>query len=111
MSSVIHRNSPIPTQRKKVFQTTEDDQEFVTIEVLQGESRVASENRLLGHFTLSELPPAPAGANRIEVTFQIDRDGIVHVNALDVGSRRSQSIVISGQRGLTEDEIRRAQGQ
>lgn len=111
MSSIITRNSPIPTQRKKVFQTTEDDQEFVTIEVLQGESRVAADNRLLGNFTLAELPPAPAGANRIEVTFQIDRDGIVHVNALDVGSRRSQSIVISGQRGLTEDEIRRAQGQ
>ena len=80
----------------------------MSISVLQGESPVASENRLLGTFNLSDIPPRIAGAPRIEVTFDIDSDGIVHVHAVDLETRKSQSIVITDQSGLSEDEIRRA---
>jgi molecular chaperone DnaK len=109
MSTIIPRNSAIPTQRKKVFTTTEENQDIVSIAVLQGESPIASDNRLLGTFNLADIPPRGAGQPRVEVTFDVDSDGIVHVHALDIETRQSQSIVITDHGGLTEDEIRRAQ--
>jgi molecular chaperone DnaK len=80
----------------------------VAVAVLQGESDSASDNRMLGTFNLSEIPPQPAGSPRIEVTFAIDTDGIVHVSAKDIASGHVQSVVITDHGGLSEDEIRRA---
>lgn len=109
MSVVIPRNTPLPAQMKKVFTTTEDNQQVVSISVLQGESEHAAENRLLGTFNLADIPAASAGAARIEVTFDIDTDGIVHVSACDMATDRMQSIVITDHSGLSDDDIRRAQ--
>ncbi len=108
MSTVIQRNASLPAQAKKVYSTTEDNQPLVSISVLQGESETASENRLLGTFTLTDIPAAPAGQPRIEVTFSIDTDGIVHVSACDLATDRMQGIVISDQGGMSDEEMRRA---
>lgn len=108
MSVVIPRNTPLPAQLKKVFTTTEDLQQVVSISVLQGDSDVGSENRLLGTFNLAEVPPQPQGTPRIEVTFDIDTDGIVHVSACDLATDRMQSIVITDHSGLSADDFQRA---
>lgn len=108
MSTVIPKNTPIPVQRTKVFTTTDDNQDVVTIVVVQGDDAKASKNRLLGRFHLSGVPPMPAGRPRIEVEFAIDTDGIVNVSAEDLETKRSTSIAITDHGGLTEDEIRRA---
>jgi molecular chaperone DnaK len=107
-SVVIRRNSPIPTRESKIFTTTEDDQELVSITVLQGENETADQNKLLGMFNLTGIPDAPAGNPRIEVAFNIDTDGIVHVSAQDVNTKKSHSTVITNAFGLSEEEIKRA---
>lgn len=108
MSTVIPRNTPIPIQKTKVFTTTEDDQEMVTIAVVQGEHAKASKNRSLGRFHLSGLPRLPAGKARVEVQFSIDTDGIVNVTAEDMETHQATNIVITDHGGLTEEEIQRA---
>lgn len=107
-SPIIAKNSPVPTLETKVFTTTEDNQDMVTVTVLQGESDVASENKLLGMFNLTDIPPAPAGSPRIEVAFEIDTDGIVNVSARDLRSGTSQSITVEGHSGLSDEELQRA---
>ena len=110
MSPIIPKNTSIPTQRTKVFTTTEDNQDIVSISVLQGESHDASNNRYLGTFHLTDIPPSTAGVPRIEVSFDIDTDGIVNVSARDLATNRLQSIVIKDHGGLTDAEIAAAQG-
>ncbi len=108
MSTIIPKNSKLPIKKDKVFTTTDDMQDVVSVAVLQGESSNALENRLLGTFNLSEIPPQAAGQARITVTFAIDVDGIVHVSARDKATSATQSIVITDHGGLTDEEIRRA---
>jgi len=108
MSTVIPRNTPIPVKKTKIFTTTEDNQDVVTINVVQGENAQASKNRSLGRFHLSGIPPLRAGAPRVEVEFSIDTDGIVHVSAADLETRRSAAIAITDHGGLSENDIKRA---
>jgi molecular chaperone DnaK len=108
MSTIIEKNSPLPAQGKKVFTTTEDNQQIVSITVLQGESTQASENRILGTFNLGDIAQGPRGKARIEVTFDIDTDGIVHVSARDVETGAAHTITVTDHGGLTEEEVRRA---
>lgn len=108
MSTVIPKNTSIPASFTKTFMTTEDDQDFVAIVVLQGESAIASENRMLGTFRLEDLPPGPAGETRIEVEFSIDVDGIVHVKAHDPKTGLATGITITNHGGLSSEEIERA---
>ena len=107
-SPIIPKNSPVPTVETKVFTTTEPNQEMVTVTVLQGEAPMASLNKLLGMFNLTGIPPAPAGKPRIEVSFELDTDGIVNVSAMDLHSGASQSITVEGNSGLSEEEVQRA---
>ncbi|HEV7525571.1 MAG TPA: Hsp70 family protein, partial [Acidimicrobiia bacterium] len=102
---IIERNSTIPVKRSQVFTTAEDSQPSVEIKVLQGESEMAYRNKQLGTFTLTGLPPAPRGVPQIEVTFDIDANGIVHVSAKDLGTGKEQSMVISGGTALGKDDI------
>ncbi len=108
LSTIIPKNTSIPTQEKKIFTTTEDEQSVVTISVLQGNSDHAGENKLLGMFNLTGIEPAPAGKPRIEVTFDIDTDGIVNVSAEDVKTGEEQSITVEGYSGLSDEELERA---
>src|SRR5450755_4051987 len=105
MEKIIERNSTIPVKRSQVFTTAEDNQPSVEIKVLQGESEMAYRNKQLGTFTLTGLPPAPRGVPQIEVTFDIDANGIVHVSAKDLGTGKEQSMVISGGTALGKDDI------
>ncbi|MBA2664635.1 MAG: molecular chaperone DnaK [Bradymonadaceae bacterium] len=107
-SPIIPKNSSIPTMATKVFTTTEDKQDMVTVTVLQGESEIASRNKLLGMFNLTGIPQAPAGTPRIEVTFEIDTDGIVSVSAKDLKTNVSQTITVEGHSGLSDEELARA---
>jgi molecular chaperone DnaK len=107
MTKLIERNTTIPTRRTEVFTTAEDSQPSVEIHVLQGEREMASFNKTLGKFQLVELPPAPRGVPQIEVTFDIDANGIVHVSAKDRATGREQSMTITGQSSLNKDEIDR----
>ena len=107
-SHIIPKNTSIPTRVSKTFTTTRDEQELVTVAVHQGESKRASRNRLLGLFNLSGIRAAAAGVPRIEVTFDIDTDGIVNVTAVDTATSKSQSIVVTGHSGLTDEELDRA---
>jgi molecular chaperone DnaK len=106
-SKLIERNTTIPTRRSQVFSTAADDQTAVSIHVLQGEREMAAQNRTLGRFDLVGIPPAPRGVPQVEVTFDIDANGIVHVSARDQGTGREQRIRIESSSGLSEDEIRR----
>ncbi|MBM4286240.1 MAG: molecular chaperone DnaK [Deltaproteobacteria bacterium] len=103
---IIERNTTIPTRKGQVFSTAADNQTAVTIHVLQGEREMAGDNKTLGRFELFGLPPAPRGIPQIEVTFDIDANGIVHVSAKDLGTGREQSIRITASSGLKEDEIK-----
>ncbi len=103
-SRVIMRNTAIPTRESKIFTTTEDDQELVSISVLQGEAEEADQNKLLGMFNLTGIPSSEAGVPRIEVAFDIDTDGILHVSAQDVKTSKTQSVVITNAFGLTDEE-------
>ena len=105
MTKLIERNTTIPTRRTDVFSTAEDMQPSVEIHVLQGEREMASYNKTLGKFQLVDLPPAPRGVPQIEVTFDIDANGIVHVSAKDRGTNKEQSMTITGQSSLSKDDI------
>ncbi len=104
---IIPRNTTIPTKKSEIFTTAEDGQTEVEINVLQGERELASDNKSLGRFALTGIAPAPRGVPQIEVTFDIDSDGIVHVSAKDKATGKSQSIVIRGSSNLSEDEVKR----
>ena len=105
MTKLIERNTTIPTRRTEVFSTAEDMQPSVEIHVLQGEREMASYNKTLGKSQLVDLPPAPRGIPQIEVTFDIDANGIVHVSAKDRGTNKEQSMTITGQSSLSKDDI------
>lgn len=106
MTPLVERNTTIPTQKKQVFSTAADNQPAVTIRVLQGERKMANDNKEVGRFDLSDIPPAPRGMPQIEVAFDIDADGILHVSAKDLSSGKEQKIRIEAQSGLREEDIK-----
>lgn len=105
MSTLIEKNTTIPTQKSQVFSTAEDNQPAVTIHVLQGERKQAGQNKSLGQFDLADIPPAPRGTPQIEVSFDLDANGILNVSAKDKATGKEQSIVIKASSGLSDDEI------
>lgn len=106
-TKIIERNTTIPTKKSQIFTTAADNQTAVTIKVYQGEREMAADNKLLGVFELVGIPPAPRGVPQIEVTFDIDANGILHVSAKDLATGKEQSIKITASSGLTEEEIKR----
>jgi molecular chaperone DnaK len=106
-NKLIEKNTTIPTRKSQVYSTAQDNQPAVTIRVFQGEREMANDNKLLGQFDLTGIPPAPRGMPQIEVTFDIDANGIVNVHAKDLGTNKEQSIRITASSGLSEEEIKR----
>lgn len=106
-TKIIERNTTIPTSKSQVFSTAADNQPAVEIHVLQGEREMAASNKTLGRFSLTDIPPAPRGVPQIEVTFDIDSNGIVHVSAKDLGTGKSQNITIQSDSGMSKDDIDR----
>ncbi|MGH7738671.1 MAG: molecular chaperone DnaK, partial [bacterium] len=109
MTKIIERNTTIPAKKSQTFSTAADSQSTVSIHVLQGEREMATDNRTLGRFDLVGIPPAPRGTPQIEVTFNIDANGILHVGAKDLGTGKEQSIQITPSSGLSDDEIQKMQ--
>jgi molecular chaperone DnaK len=107
MTKIIERNTTIPTRKSQIFTTAESNQPAVTIHVLQGERPMSVDNRTLGRFELVGIPPAPRGVPQIEVSFDIDQDGILHVSAKDLATNKEQKIRITVSSGLSEEEIQR----
>lgn len=107
LTPIVERNTTIPTQKKQVFSTAADNQPAVTIVVLQGERKMAKDNKEIGRFDLTDIPPAPRGMPQIEVAFDIDANGILHVSAKDKQSGKEQKIRIEAKSGLSEDEVKR----
>jgi molecular chaperone DnaK len=105
MTKLVEKNTTIPTKANQVFSTAEDNQPAVTIHVLQGEREMASANKSLGRFDLADIPPAPRGLPQIEVVFNIDANGILHVSAKDKATGKEQSIVIKASSGLSDEEV------
>ena len=106
-TKLIDRNTTIPTRKSEVFSTAADNQTSVEVHVLQGEREMARDNRTLGRFHLVGIPPAPRGMPQVEVTFDIDANGIVHVSAKDLGTGKEQKITITASSGLNEDDIKK----
>ncbi|MDD2466947.1 MAG: molecular chaperone DnaK [Desulfobulbus sp.] len=107
MTKLIEKNTTVPTKKSQVFSTAADSQPAVSIHVLQGEREMASNNKTIGRFELADIPPAPRGVPQIEVTFDLDANGILHVSAKDLGTAKEQSIRITASSGLSEEEIER----
>lgn len=107
MTPLVERNTTIPTQKKQIFSTAADNQPAVTIRVLQGERKMANDNKEVGRFDLTDIPPSPRGLPQIEVAFDIDADGILHVSAKDKASGKEQKIRIEAQSGLNEEDVKR----
>ena len=107
MTTLIPRNTTIPTRKSETFSTAADSQTSVEVHVLQGERPLARDNRTLGRFQLVGIPPAPRGVPQIEVTFDIDANGIVNVSAKDMGTGKEQKITITASSGLSKDEVER----
>jgi molecular chaperone DnaK len=107
MTRLVERNSTIPTSKKETFSTADDNQPAVTVKVYQGEREMAADNRLLDQFDLSDIPPAPRGTPKIEVTFDLDANGILNVSAKDLGTDKTHSIEIKQSAGLSDEEIER----
>ncbi|MEY4515794.1 MAG: hypothetical protein RL180_140 [Pseudomonadota bacterium] len=105
LTAIIEKNTMIPTKKSQTFSTAEDNQPAVTIQVYQGERKMAAQNKLLGRFDLADIPPAPRGMPQIEVTFDIDANGIMNISAKDKGTGKAQSIQIKADSGLTDEEI------
>ncbi len=105
MTKLIEKNTTVPTKKIQIFSTAADNQPAVSIHVLQGEREMASNNKTIGRFDLTEIPPAPRGVPQIEVTFDLDANGILHVSAKDLGTNKEQSIRITASSGLSEAEI------
>jgi molecular chaperone DnaK len=105
MTRLIEKNTTIPCKKSQVFSTAADNQPAVSVHVLQGEREMANDNKTLGRFDLTGIPPAPRGVPQIEVTFDIDANGIVHVSAKDLGTGKEQSIRITASSGLSKEEI------
>ena len=108
-TKLIEKNTTIPTKKSQVFSTAADNQPAVSIHVLQGEREMAADNKSIGRFELADIPPAPRGVPQIEVTFDLDANGILHVSAKDLGTGKEQSIKITASSGLSEDEIKKMQ--
>jgi molecular chaperone DnaK len=108
-TKLIEKNTTVPTKKSQVFSTAADNQPAVSIHVLQGEREMAPDNKTIGRFELTDIPPAPRGVPQIEVTFDLDANGILHVSAKDLGTQKEQSIRITASSGLTEEEIDRMQ--
>lgn len=106
-TKIIDRNTTIPTKKSQIFSTASDNQPAVTIKICQGEREMAGDNKLLGNFELIGIPPAPRGIPQVEVSFDIDANGILHVSAKDLGTNKEQSIRITATSGLSEDEIKK----
>jgi molecular chaperone DnaK len=107
MTKLIEKNTTVPTKKSQIFSTAADNQPAVSIHVLQGEREMAADNKTIGRFELTDIPPAPRGVPQIEVTFDLDANGILHVSAKDMGTGKEQSIRITASSGLSEEEIER----